>query len=111
MAKKLFEIALSRIAIDNIASLRPYDQRRVAAAIDEQLLHEPLRETRNRKQLHVEEGVLPFEHVMPLWEVRIGSIRIYYDVDEADGVVNVRAVRVKALHRTTEGSFYENRND
>jgi mRNA-degrading endonuclease RelE of RelBE toxin-antitoxin system len=111
VAKKQFEIALSRIAIDNIAALRRYDQQRVAAAIDNQLLHEPLHETKSRKQLHIEEGVLAFEYVSPLWEVRVGSFRIYYDVDEAAGVVNVRAVRRKPAHRTTEESFYENHDD
>ena len=108
MAKKRFDIALSRVAVENIASLRQFDQKRVAAAIDKQLLHAPLVATKNRKQLHIEEGVLPFEYVLPLWEVRVGNFRIYYDVEEAAEVVNIRAVRSKPTHRTTERSFHEN---
>jgi mRNA-degrading endonuclease RelE of RelBE toxin-antitoxin system len=111
VAKKRFEIALSKTAIDNITSLRRFDQNRVAAAIDKQLLDEPLVGTRNRKQLHVEEGVLPFEYVVPLWEIRVGDLRVYYDVEEIRGVVNVRAVRRKLPHKTTERSFDENSDD
>jgi hypothetical protein len=46
--------------------------------------------------------VPPWEHVPPVWELRIGELCVFYDVDEAAQVVSVRAVRHKPAHRTTE---------
>ena len=46
--------------------------------------------------------VAPWEHAEPVWELRIGGYRIFYDVDEEVSVVVVRAVRHKPPYRTTE---------
>ena len=68
--------------------------------IDIQLSHEPVRETRNRKILV---GLVPpWEHVPPVWELRIGEYRAFYDVDENEKAVMVRAIRHKPPHKTTE---------
>ena len=51
------------------------DQRsRLWNAIEQQLLHEPLVETRNRKKLRP-------NPVAP-WELRVGALRVFYDVTE-----------------------------
>ena len=60
----------------------------------------PGRETRNRKILA---GLVPlWEHLPPVWELRIGEYRVFYDVDEKTRRVMVRAVRHKPPHKTTE---------
>ena len=46
--------------------------------------------------------VPPFEHVPPIWQLRIGDHRAFYDVDDAKRVVLVRAVRRKPPQATTE---------
>jgi mRNA-degrading endonuclease RelE of RelBE toxin-antitoxin system len=68
--------------------------------IAQHLSHEPNRETRNKKILR---GLTPpWEHVEPVWELRVAEYRVFYDVDEAAGEVIVRAVRRKPPHKTTE---------
>ena len=56
--------------------------------------------TRNRKRLEVASP--SFEHVPPIWELRVGEYRVFYDVDESARTVYVRAVRLKEPHQTTE---------
>ena len=56
------------------------------AAIEAQLSHEPLLETRNRKRLR--------PNPLAPWELRVGNIRVFYDVDEP-GIVTVVAIGVK----------------
>ena len=63
-------------------------------------MHEPVRETRNKKILR---GLTPpWECVGPIWELRVDEYRVFYDVDEAAGEIVVRAVRRKPPHKTTE---------
>lgn len=62
--------------------------------------HAPMVATRNRKRLM---GLLPpWEHLEPVWQLRVGDFRVFYDVDEAAAVVTIRAIRHKPPHTTTE---------
>jgi mRNA-degrading endonuclease RelE of RelBE toxin-antitoxin system len=61
---------------------------------------QPLVETKNRKAL--ENPPASFEYESPLWELRVGDFRIFYDVDEAAEVVYIRAIREKPPHAATE---------
>jgi len=64
------------------------------------LTHEPTRRTRSRKPII---GLAPpWEHEDPVWQLRVGEHRVFYDVDEAGSVVTVRAIRYKPPHKTTE---------
>jgi len=65
-----------------------------------QLRGEPDVETRNRKQLA--SLVPPWTAEPPIWELRVGEYRVFYDVSQEDSVVYVRAVRKKPFGRTTE---------
>ena len=48
-------------------------------------------------------GLQPdFEHDPPVWELRVGQYRVYYDVSEELKAVVVRAVREKPPHTITE---------
>jgi mRNA-degrading endonuclease RelE of RelBE toxin-antitoxin system len=95
-----YEIEIREVAYDELEAIKPYHRRRIVEAIDQQLTQEPNVETRNRKLLV---GFQPaFEHDPPLWELRVGSYRVYFDVSEELKTVVVRAVREKPSHTTTE---------
>jgi mRNA-degrading endonuclease RelE of RelBE toxin-antitoxin system len=80
--------------------MRVFDHRSVVDAIERNLLHEPSVPSRNRKML---EAVVPdFEYRPPLWELRAGAFRVFYDVNESIQTVYVRAVRRKRPHMTTQ---------
>ncbi len=68
--------------------------------IEVQLRYEPTRQTRNRKILV---GLVPpWRHADPVWQLRVGEYRVFYDVDEAESAVIIRALRRKAPHGRTE---------
>ena len=96
----MFAIGIGRSALEEIAALRAFDGRKVLAAIEAELSYEPTRTTRRRKILP---GLKPpSESVPPIWELRVGEHREFYDVSEADHKVYVRAVRHKPPLKTTE---------
>jgi mRNA-degrading endonuclease RelE of RelBE toxin-antitoxin system len=95
-----YETLVHEDAKQELKDLRPYDQRIIIDAIKEQLTHLPTAVTRHRKPL---EGVdPPFEHDPPVWELRVGEFRVFYDVHELKQEVHIRAVRRKLPHQTTE---------
>ena len=83
----MFRIELTPEAIDDLESLKKFDQRRLVAAIEVQLPHEPTRETRNRKRLRPND--------LAEWELRIEAFRVFYDVLAANEVVKVVAIGLK----------------
>lgn len=96
----MYEIAFSREAARELAELRKYDRAAVGRSIVEQLSHEPTTPTKHRKLLS---GLTPpFEAVPPLWQLRVGEYRVFYDVSEEEKKVTVRAIRHKPPHKTTE---------
>jgi len=99
------EIILTDVAEEAFEAIRVDDRRRIAAAIDRQLLHEPTKEARNRKRLL---NVSPdFDFDPPLWELRVSKFRVFYDVDEDASVVYVRAIRRKPRGKTTRDVVHE----
>lgn len=46
--------------------------------------------------------VPPWDAVSPIWELRIGEYRVFYDVSEAEKTVFVRAIRRKPPGKRTE---------
>jgi mRNA-degrading endonuclease RelE of RelBE toxin-antitoxin system len=85
---------------DDLAVLRASERKRVLDSIEKQLIYEPMRETRNRKMLR---GLIPpWQHVEPVWELRIAQYRVFYDIDVVTGAVTIRAIRRKPPHKTTE---------
>jgi mRNA-degrading endonuclease RelE of RelBE toxin-antitoxin system len=95
-----YAILIHELALEEIRGLRVFDQRKILDSIDEQLSQEPTVPTRRRKCL---EGVRPeFEHALPVWELRIGKFRAFYDVDAANHEVHIRAVRRKDPSQQTK---------
>lgn len=61
-------------------------------AVEKQLLHEPLTETRNRKLLR--------PNPLAPWELRMGDLRVFYDVgQESPDTVRILAVGMKKGNR------------
>jgi hypothetical protein len=59
-------------------------------------MNEPLTETRNRKPMR--------PNPLAGWELRVGSMRIYYDVEDAtQPVVVINAVGIKERNRVRIG--------
>jgi mRNA-degrading endonuclease RelE of RelBE toxin-antitoxin system len=92
--------------------LRAKEVAQIVDDVEEELTHEPERASKRKKIIRPEEG-LPFEHLDPVWQLRIGEFRVFYDVSEQDepkgedddrheGVVRIRAVRRKPPHKTTK---------
>lgn len=96
-----FVIKVVPSAMKELEGIRVFDRRRIVQAIEEQLAHEPTATTKNRKLLPELEP--PFDCEPPIWELRVGDYRVFYDVDE--DTVFVRAIRVKHPHQTTEESL------
>jgi len=68
----------------------------ILAGVDEQLRHEPLVETKNRKPMR--------PNPLAPRELRIGNLPVYDDVeDEPEPVVRIRAVGIKARNRIRIG--------
>jgi len=96
----VFEIEFVRSVEKDLAKVRKFDRGRILDTIEKQLSHEPNIEMRNRKILV--NLVPPFEAVQPIWQLRIGNYRVFYDVDAEEEKVYVRAIRQKPPHKTTE---------
>jgi mRNA-degrading endonuclease RelE of RelBE toxin-antitoxin system len=96
----VYEIRFAEGAATDLEKLSAYYRGTVLDAIAIQLRTEPTTETRNRKQLA--SLVPPWTAEPPIWELRIGEHRVFYDVSEEESVVYVRAVRRKPPGKTTE---------
>src|SRR5262245_3501934 len=83
-----YRIVFAESVKGHLKALTARKRRKVFDSIEAQLVHEPLKETRNRKLLR--------PNPIAPWELRIGNTRIFYKVpeDEPD-VVRILAVGVK----------------
>jgi mRNA-degrading endonuclease RelE of RelBE toxin-antitoxin system len=85
---------------DSWLAMRAFDQRRIVEEIERELTHQPNVRTRRRKCL---ESLAPgFEHVPPVWQLRVGDFRVFYDIDLPASQVHVRAVRRKEPTQRTD---------
>ena len=96
----MFEVEFARSVEKDLSDFRAFDRNRILKAIQVQLSRAPCVENRQRKALV--NLIPPFEAVPPIWELRIGEYRVFYDADEDKGIVYVRAVRQKPAHKTME---------
>ena len=96
----MYELRFARDVEDDLKRVPVHDRRRILDAIETQLSYQPTMATRNRKILL---DLTPaWEANPPIWELRVGSYRVFYDVDEDQNEVYVRAVREKPPHKRTE---------
>ena len=96
----MYGIRFSEGVAADLRRVKGSQRTQILDEIEVQLRHEPTRQTRNRKILV---GLVPpWEHVEPVWELRMGEYRVFYDVNEEDLTVAVRAIRHKPPHKETE---------
>jgi mRNA-degrading endonuclease RelE of RelBE toxin-antitoxin system len=79
-----YELLFELDAIEHLQGFSARDQSSVLDQIEVQLTYQPAVETRNRKRLR--------PNPLTPWELRIGEIRVFYDVT-AD-VLSVRGIAV-----------------
>lgn len=79
-----FTIRFTPPAREHLKAFRKRDQQIVLDAVERQLRDRPEQATRNRKKLE--------ENPLAPWELRVGSFRLFYDVNQEDRVVVVLAV-------------------
>jgi mRNA-degrading endonuclease RelE of RelBE toxin-antitoxin system len=91
----VFAIELTTPAKEHLRQFRKRDQRIIIEAIAVQLTHEPDQPTHQRKQLD--------ENALAPWELRVGDIRIFYDVSRQEGNVVVLAIGEKHHNRLRVG--------
>ena len=87
-----YEIRFADTAIRHLAALTARERSTVIDTIEEQLAHEPFIERRNRKLLR--------PNPIASWELRIGALRVFYDVASTKRPAGTPAlVRILALGR------------
>lgn len=91
-----YHIEYAPDAEEHLRVLTAQQQAIVLDTVDRQLIHQPTVETRNRKPMR--------PNPIAPWELRIGNLRVYYDVDEEpERVVYIRAVGVKERNSVVIG--------
>jgi mRNA-degrading endonuclease RelE of RelBE toxin-antitoxin system len=96
----VYRITYSWSVADDLKRLPAHLRSGILDQIEVQLRHEPTRQTRNRKIIV---GLIPsWGPVEPVWELRIGHHRVFYDVDDEEQTVTIRAIRHKPPQKTTE---------
>jgi mRNA-degrading endonuclease RelE of RelBE toxin-antitoxin system len=96
----VFEIRFAEGVEEDLRKIRMFYRNQILDAIEEQLTHEPNTRTKNRKLL--ENLIPPWQSVAPIWELRVGEYRVFYDVSPPESAVYVRAVRRKPRGTKTE---------
>lgn len=83
----MYEIEYSPQAVEDLKWFKKHEQNEILNAIDSQIRYEPTVVTRNRKRLRPNDTAE--------WELRAGSFRALYDVDEQARIVEIRRVGEK----------------
>ena len=96
----MYTIRYDAGAVDDLRGIEAYYQRRILADIKTHLTRTPTVRTKRRKPLP--NLTYPWEAIPPIWELRVGGYRVFYDVSEVDHLVIVRAVRRKPPGKRTE---------
>lgn len=96
----MFDILYEEVAEQDLRGFSAFDARRIMEEVDAQLSKKPTTPSRRKKLL---EGLVPpWEAVRPVWQLRVADFRVFYDVDEEQQEVIVRAIRRKGSKRTKE---------
>ena len=91
-----FRIAYAEAAVRHLSDLTARQRATVLDVVALKLTHQPTVPTRSRKRLR--------DNTLAPWELRIGDIRVYFDVEEApEAIVTIRAVGVKTRERVLIG--------
>lgn len=86
-----FRFEFTRDADEDLRSFSKPERRFILQAMESLLAFEPSRQSRNRKRLRPNE--------LARWELRVGNFRVFYDVEEEEGVVRIRGFGWKDRNR------------
>ena len=90
-----FEIEITDDAADQLKDLEAGERAALLLAVWAQLQHQPTVETRNRKRMR--------PNPLAAWVLRVGKLRVYYEVSEPEVLVTIRAIGIKDRNRVTIG--------
>lgn len=91
-----YQIEFTAEADQHLAGLTARERATLLDELEHRLVHSPTTETRNRKPMRP-------NPVAP-WELRIGPLRVYYDVSEEPmPLVTIRAIGIKVRNRVRIG--------
>jgi len=95
----VFELRFSESVVRELRGIAMFHRNVILDAIEQQLVQAPGVPSKRRKVLlNVSPG---FETVPPVWQLRVGPYRVFYDIDDDGSIVYIRAVRLKPAHKTT----------
>jgi mRNA-degrading endonuclease RelE of RelBE toxin-antitoxin system len=91
-----YKVEYTPEAVDHLGGLTARQRATALSAAETQLAYEPSVETRNRKPMRA--------NPLAPWELRVGSLRVYYDVvEEPERRVVIHAVGLKQRNRVRIG--------
>jgi mRNA interferase RelE/StbE len=92
-----YRVDYSEAAKEHLRGLTARERSLVLAKVSEQLVHQPTVPTRNRKLMR--------ENPMATWELRIGDLRVYYNVkEEPELTVAIQTIGVKVRSQVRIGN-------
>lgn len=91
------EIVYTPSAIEQLRGLPARRRREVLDAVDEQLANEPAQATRHRKPMR--------PNSLAAWELRVGDLRVFYDIEPAGEGESVPRVVVLAVGEKVGNRF------
>lgn len=92
-----FRIEYSPDTVEHFQFLTRFQKVTVLDIVEKQLSFSPDRESKNRKPMR--------PNPISPWELRIGTLRVYYDIEEGSApVVYIRAIGIKDRNRIRIGN-------
>lgn len=83
----MYEIEYTPQAVGDLKCFKRHEQQQIVDGINVQLRYEPTVETRNRKQMRLNN--------LAAWELRLGEFRVLYNVDEEVLIVEIQRIGEK----------------
>jgi len=80
----VFDIRFTERAVEDLQDFSKSDQERILKDLESELMQDAAAETKDRKRLQPQG---PVE-----WELRLGNVRVFYDVNVENRIVKVEAV-------------------
>jgi prevent-host-death family protein len=101
----VYEVRFAASVVGDLKKLRAAERRRILDEVQKKLSQQPTRLTKQIKQLR--KLVPPFEAVPPIWQLRVGDYRVFYDVDREtkatspdDGGHPMKTITVRDLQKS-----------
>ena len=96
----MYVIRFAVSVVKDLKRLSPYHRNVILDAIETQPSHQPTSPAKHRKLLM--NLIPPWDAVPPVWELRVGEFRVFYDVSRTERTVHLRAIRKKPSEKRTE---------